>query len=54
MHQHIAAAAFLKSQIQEGWNWSSWPEPSSFRFDLQSLFTSAESDWGLLFLSTGL
>lgn len=52
----FAAAALLKSQIQKGWNWSSWlPEPSGVsRFDVQSLFTSAESDWGLLLLLTGL
>ena len=52
----FAAAALLKSQIQKGWNWSSWlPEPSSVsRFDVQSLFTSAEPDWGLLLLLTGL
>jgi hypothetical protein len=49
-------AALFKSQIQKGWNWSSWlPEPSSVSgFDVQSLFTSIESDWGPLLLLTGL
>jgi hypothetical protein len=59
----LAAAALLRSQIEKGFNWSSWlpqsswlPESSTASpFDALSLFTSAASaDWGLFLPLTGL
>jgi hypothetical protein len=52
----LAAAALLRSQIGDAFNWSSWlPEPSAASpFDAQSFFTSVTADWGLLLLLTGL
>ena len=51
----LAAAALLRSQIGEGFSWSSWlPESSSSHFDALSLLTSLKADWGLFLLLTGL
>lgn len=52
----LAAAALLRSQWQQGLNWSSWlPQSSSdSQFDALSFFTSINADWGLFLLLTGL
>jgi hypothetical protein len=58
----LAAGALLRSQIANGFLWSSWlAEPSwltdssaASRFDALSFFTSIQSDWGLFLLVTGL
>lgn len=52
----LAAAALLRSQWQQGLNWSSWlPQSSSAsQFDALSFFTSINADWGLFLMLTGL
>jgi hypothetical protein len=52
----LAAAALLRSQWQQGLNWSSWlPQSSSdSQFDALSFFTSINADWGLFLMLTGL
>ena len=52
----LAAAALLRSQWQQGLNWSSWlPQSSSAsQFDALSFFTSINADWGLFLLLTGI
>lgn len=52
----LAAAALLRSQWQQGLNWSSWlPQSSSTsQFDALSFFTSINADWGLFLMLTGL
>jgi hypothetical protein len=52
----LTAAALLRSQMEKGFNWSSWLSQSSnaSHFDALSFFTSISADWGLLLLLTGL